>query len=500
MIKSSGTRNSVESRRIEARAFQGTEVRQCSGTDDSAAISEAVRIARSGWIIIANGQTCAGADITIPNLRIEKGGLLKPTTSHAITLAGDFDAGPYQAFTNALPGQGTISFGANSSVSTLYPQWWGARNDDTTDNVSAFAAVKATWQAMESNNRTVEIVFPAGVYKISTGQNWYGSGITLRALGRVIIKATGTSGNIVEFDAGAGGNGYRARMVGDFVLDGSGKAQVGLYTRNTHHSEFSVQVRNVTSAGLKTEGAVLNDYKVQVTAAGDRAFTVAPVNGAVLGRSTLISSTIACRFRLVIENATGTGVVLSAASGNAFSGTAEGLGGWGVQIAAGSDNNNFEGFFCEQNKLGDFEVSGSLNHFDNCTGSSIGSKAPIFSIKGIVFKAGAKMNKWTGGYFYAGLVEAGADSNQFLGFQSNYKVFDEGKNTLRWGLELYNSAAILPPTLPVLSRPEANAAENSLQSRTLPVYRNNAAAIAGGLAAGSLYRTGGDPDLISVVH
>ena len=34
----------------------------------------------------------------------------------------------------------------------------------------------------------------------------------------------------------------------------------------------------------------------------------------------------------------------------------------------------------------------------------------------------------------------------------------------------------------------------------LPTYANNAAAVAGGLAAGSFYRTNGDPDLVCVVH
>jgi len=34
----------------------------------------------------------------------------------------------------------------------------------------------------------------------------------------------------------------------------------------------------------------------------------------------------------------------------------------------------------------------------------------------------------------------------------------------------------------------------------LPVYANNAAAIAGGLTAGALYRTGSDPDQVCVVH
>jgi hypothetical protein len=34
----------------------------------------------------------------------------------------------------------------------------------------------------------------------------------------------------------------------------------------------------------------------------------------------------------------------------------------------------------------------------------------------------------------------------------------------------------------------------------LPVYANNAAATAGGLVPGALYRTGGDPDVVSIVH
>lgn len=35
---------------------------------------------------------------------------------------------------------------------------------------------------------------------------------------------------------------------------------------------------------------------------------------------------------------------------------------------------------------------------------------------------------------------------------------------------------------------------------TVPVYANNAAAIAGGLAVGGLYRNGADPDHLCIVH
>jgi len=44
------------------------------------------------------------------------------------------------------------------------------------------------------------------------------------------------------------------------------------------------------------------------------------------------------------------------------------------------------------------------------------------------------------------------------------------------------------------------AVANALTVLTLPVYANNAAAITGGLAVGSLYRNGSDPDLVCVVH
>ena len=34
----------------------------------------------------------------------------------------------------------------------------------------------------------------------------------------------------------------------------------------------------------------------------------------------------------------------------------------------------------------------------------------------------------------------------------------------------------------------------------LPIYANNTLALAGGLVSGDLYRTGGDPDTVCVVH
>lgn len=45
-----------------------------------------------------------------------------------------------------------------------------------------------------------------------------------------------------------------------------------------------------------------------------------------------------------------------------------------------------------------------------------------------------------------------------------------------------------------------NATLGTLKVTSIPVYANNAAAVAGGLTAGAFYRTGGDPDAVCVVH
>lgn len=41
---------------------------------------------------------------------------------------------------------------------------------------------------------------------------------------------------------------------------------------------------------------------------------------------------------------------------------------------------------------------------------------------------------------------------------------------------------------------------DQLINGTLPVYANNATAVAGGLVPGNRYRTGADPDVVCVVH
>lgn len=150
---------------------------ECAGKDDSIALAQAVTAARDGWVVIKSGKTCAGTDVTIPNLRIEKGGLLKPATLHTITISKSFDAGPYQTFTNALAGQGTVSFRGNRVLAEVYPQWWGAVGDDSTD---CTAAIQAALTAHPNVHITQSVFRITGtknaVLNLPEGHNLYGDG------------------------------------------------------------------------------------------------------------------------------------------------------------------------------------------------------------------------------------------------------------------------------------------------------------------------------------
>jgi hypothetical protein len=98
---------------------------KCGGVDDTATLNSAVKAAGNGLVVIGAGETCAVSDVTIPSLRIEKGGLLRVVTGRTAKLSSLFEGGTYQVFDNALPGQGTISFSGNTSLREVYPEWWG---------------------------------------------------------------------------------------------------------------------------------------------------------------------------------------------------------------------------------------------------------------------------------------------------------------------------------------------------------------------------------------
>jgi hypothetical protein len=140
-------------------------VASCAGVDDTAALSAAIATAGGGWVVIQRGSTCASSDLTIPNLKIYKGGLLKPLNGQTVVLS-NFEAGVFQTFTNTSPGQGTVLFhaapvtdGGDSGVAQVYPQLWGcvANGSDCHEGIES---------AINSGAR--RIFLPGGRYGIAS--------------------------------------------------------------------------------------------------------------------------------------------------------------------------------------------------------------------------------------------------------------------------------------------------------------------------------------------
>lgn len=99
----------------------------------------------------------------------------------------------------------------------------------------------------------------------------------------------------------------------------------------------------------------------------------------------------------------------------------------------------------------------------------------------------------------AGPLEAEADSGPIVLFDMPVTA------TPAAGSEMSSSIRIDGDTI-IKFYSEADSAGGTQNARVeiplanLGSYANNAAAVVGGLVVGSLYRTGGDPDAICVVH
>lgn len=184
----------------------------CGGVDDTAALNAAVATASNGFVVIANGQTCAARNIDLPNIRVEKGGLLKPLNSQTITLSGVFEAGAYQAFTNTGAGKGTISFAGNKTLREIYPEWWGAKADARTDSSPAVqAAINAaqTVTLVTSGDAGVPIQFGVGEYRFNSGVSYLAannSSIVISGKGYSTVFLAGSDITILTLNQGKSSN------------------------------------------------------------------------------------------------------------------------------------------------------------------------------------------------------------------------------------------------------------------------------------------------------
>lgn len=357
----------------------------CLGRDDTAALDAAVTAARGQWVVITNGETCAAGDITIPNLRIEKGGLLRPATSRTITLSGNFEAGPYQVFANANPGQGTISFSGNITLREVLTEWWGAKADGVADFTPAFNSAKASLTNNKPGVNGAIIRLLPGDYRTSgitiTDQQVHligsgGPGVLGSTATSTTFLSSVTNAPIIKYAGSVAVYSMRARLENLTILGSTtaGSDQHGVWVDNNGILMNNVGIEKTGGHGLFLTSSSVGGYSnLEISATKRDAIRIDFSQSAIKGAGAHNNSF----HRISIGGDTnGDGVHIMHGNGNIFFalnvenvlGDGKGAGA-AIRVAYPGDgilepqNNMFYGVWNENNAVGDYVGGGAQNNY-----------------------------------------------------------------------------------------------------------------------------------------
>lgn len=229
-----------------ARANLGIQAKYISDYADLATAITAIGSTSCTLVIDANATVAA--DLSFPAtlfVCVLRGATITIATGKTLTVNGGFRAGPYKIFYCA--GTGKVQFGVAFSV---YPEWWGAAGDGTTNDLAALNAALASAAASGGG-----LTFQAGrTYAIQDGyvvvtngvREIDGNGATVKAL-----ASTSSVGILLKgVHFGAASN-VKYLHLHDLTIDLNGQAGVGIYGDansycNIHHNRV-LNVKDATS-------------------------------------------------------------------------------------------------------------------------------------------------------------------------------------------------------------------------------------------------------------
>lgn len=327
---------------------------------------------------------------------------------------------------------------------------FGAVGDGVADD---YAAISAALSAAIAGGKS--LVFPSGIYRHSGVINFASQGLRVIGLGLVRLKYSGSH----AYGVAVASDYFTFDVVIQNLMIESNNNTSGFYIKNSAHCVFKdIRIINSVEYGAYLEGSVLDTWEnlsVSINKPPYPGQTVTmPKYGLYLNNSAISAQATANTFiNPIIEGVTEVGIYLEDAANNTFiGGTSEGNSGtggtWngaGIVIGANSTGNIFKNTFCEANKGGDLICNGKRNQFENCTFSSRSVTIPYEATKSIIFQAASEQNRFSGGYFYAAEVVAGANTNIFEYCDSEFKVDDAGTRTqIVWTRQLFNTSGIVP--------------------------------------------------------
>lgn len=174
-------------------------------TDDTTAITDAITAAgATGHVLFPPGSYKITSDFAFTagaHVTFMPGASLTASSAKTVTMNSTISAGLYQI----IAGSVTMTFTVGA-CKEVYPQWWGAKGNDSTECTAAFIA------ALIAANIIGRIYIASGTYKVSTPiTGWPGettsytgldSGIVFEGAGpgKTIIKYYGSSGYALEIE------------------------------------------------------------------------------------------------------------------------------------------------------------------------------------------------------------------------------------------------------------------------------------------------------------
>jgi hypothetical protein len=338
---------------------------------------------------------------------------------------------------------GALPTSEGAAVGELSVKQFGARGDGRTNDYAAITAAVA-----EAERLSCDVVFPTGEYVFDRTLEFGVGGLRVIGRGKATLRYRGR-GYAVSVDAGEDRIYYNHYLENLLVMGDGSLDQHGFLIRNfVHGVRRDLRVTNVGGIAFDIAGDVLSTYdRCRVadneTARPDR---FPRIDFRIRGTAP-IRATTACLFlNCMAERASAVGWQIDECDDSRWvGGTAEGIEGIGVQIAAKSGGNTFESFFMEMNSGGDLICSGPNNSFQECTATSHAKTSPYESVPSIHVARGSRGFAFTRGRAYAIIVDQAAENTLIAHAEIGHRIADSGRGTIvRDCRQGYNSATRFP--------------------------------------------------------
>jgi hypothetical protein len=192
------------------------------------------------------GTYSIAANLTVPaniTLKAQRGAILSIATGVTLTINGGLDAGLYQVF--SWTGTGKVVFGSGA-VTKVYPEWWGARGDNATDNTAALQAAATACGA------TQVLQLSPGTYCFTSTPSNYGLTVACSISGTsprtAILKNTGTGSALLIQGAV-----YYSKWE-NFAVVGNASSQDGIVTSNSGSFNYETSYSRFQSVDSHDHG------------------------------------------------------------------------------------------------------------------------------------------------------------------------------------------------------------------------------------------------------